>query len=137
MFHDRYFIDRIVDHVLAFEGEGKIKDFVGNFSEYREMKELEAKNPVPVAKVIEKEKPATQTSSKQETETKKKLTFNEQRELQTIEKEMPKLEKKRAEILEKLNNEKDYDKISVLSKELEDLSTELENFEMRWLELQE
>ena len=135
--HDRYFIDRIVDHVLAFEGEGKIKDFVGNFSEYREMKELEAKNPVPVAKVIEKEKPAPQTSSKQETETKKKLTFNEQRELQTIEKEMPKLEKKRAEILEKLNNEKDYDKISVLSKELEDLSTELENFEFRWLELQE
>ena len=135
--HDRYFIDRIVDHVLAFEGEGKIKDFVGNFSEYREMKELEAKNPAPVAKVIEKEKPAPQTSSKQETETKKKLTFNEQRELQTIEKEMPKLEKKRAEILEKLNNEKDYDKISVLSKELEDLSTELENFEMRWLELQE
>ena len=137
MFHDRYFIDRIVDHVLAFEGEGKIKDFVGNFSEYREMKELEAKNPVPVAKVIEKEKPAPQTTTKQETETKKKLTFNEQRELQTIEKEMPKLEKKRAEILEKLNNEKDYDKISVLSKELEDLSTELENFEMRWLELQE
>ena len=135
--HDRYFIDRIVDHVLAFEGEGKIKDFVGNFSEYREMKELEAKNPVPVAKVIEKEKPAPQTSSKQETETKKKLTFNEQRELQTIEKEMPKLEKKRAEILEKLNNEKDYDKISALSKELEDISTELENFEMRWLELQE
>ena len=135
--HDRYFIDRIVDHVLAFEGEGKIKDFVGNFSEYREMKELEAKNPAPVAKVVEKEKPAPQTSSKQETETKKKLTFNEQRELQTIEKEMPKLEKKRAEILEKLNNEKDYDKISVLSKELEDLSTELENFEMRWLELQE
>ena len=135
--HDRYFIDRIVDHVLAFEGEGKIKDFVGNFSEYREMKELEAKNPAPVAKVVEKEKPATQTTTKQETETKKKLTFNEQRELQTIEKEMPKLEKKRAEILEKLNNEKDYDKISALSKELEDLSTELENFEMRWLELQE
>ena len=135
--HDRYFIDRIVDHVLAFEGEGKIKDFVGNFSEYREMKELEAKNPAPVAKVIEKVKPAPQTTTKQETETKKKLTFNEQRELQTLEKEMPKLEKKRAEILEKLNNEKDYDKISALSKELEDLSTELENFEFRWLELQE
>lgn len=134
--HDRYFIDRIVDHVLAFEGDGKIRDFVGNFSEYREMKEVELKNPVAVKKAPEKVE-APKPSAKVETETKKKLTFNEQRELQTIEKEMPKLEKKRAEILEQLNNEKDYDKISVLSKELEDLSAKLEDFEMRWLELQE
>lgn len=134
--HDRYFIDRIVDHVLAFEGEGKVRDFVGNFSEYREMKEQELKNPIAVKKIAEKVD-TPKAAAKIETETKKKLTFNEQRELQTIEKEMPKLEKKRAGILEQLNNEKDYDKISVLSKELEDLSTELENFEFRWLELQE
>ena len=134
--HDRYFIDRIVDHVLAFEGDGKIRDFVGNFSEYREMKEQELKNPVTVKKIAEKVE-TPKAAANIETETKKKLSFNEQRELQTIEKEMPKLEKKRAEILEQLNNEKDYDKISVLSKELEDISTELENFEFRWLELQE
>ena len=134
--HDRYFIDRIVDHVLAFEGDGKVRDFVGNFSEYREMKEQELKNPVAAKKIAEKAE-SPKATAKIETETKKKLTFNEQRELQTIEKEMPKLEKKRAEILEQLNNEKDYDKISVLSKELEDISTELENFEFRWLELQE
>ncbi len=134
--HDRYFIDRIVDHVLAFEGDGKVRDFVGNFSEYREMKEQELKNPVAVKKIAEKVD-TPKAAAKIETETKKKLSFNEQRELQTIEKEMPKLEKKRAEIMEQLNNEKDYDKISVLSKELEDISTELENFEFRWLELQE
>lgn len=134
--HDRYFIDRIVDHVLAFEGDGKVRDFVGNFSEYREMKEQELKNPVAAKKIAEKVE-TPKAAAKIETETKKKLSFNEQRELQTIEKEMPKLEKKRAEILEQLNNEKDYDKISVLSKELEDISTELENFEFRWLELQE
>ncbi len=134
--HDRYFIDRIVDHVLAFEGDGKIRDFVGNFSEYREMKDLELKNPVVAKKTIEKVE-TPKAAAKVETETKKKLTFNEQRELHNIEKEMPKLEKKRSEILKQLNNEKDYDKISVLSKELEDLSTELENFEFRWLELQE
>ena len=134
--HDRYFIDRIVDHVLAFEGDGKVRDFVGNFSEYREMKEVELKNPV-AAKKVEVKVEITKPVEKIAAETKKKLNFNEQRELQNIEKEMPKLEKKRAEILEQLNNEKEYDKISVLSKELEELSTKLEDFEMRWLELQE
>jgi hypothetical protein len=69
--------------------------------------------------------------------TKKKLSFKEQRELETIEKEMPELEKKRAEILEKLNNESDYEKIATLSAELEKVSEKLEEYEMRWLELQE
>ena len=68
---------------------------------------------------------------------KKKLSFKEQRELETIEKEMPELEKKRAEILEKLNNEADYEKIATLSAELEKASEKLEEHEMRWLELQE
>jgi hypothetical protein len=68
---------------------------------------------------------------------KKKLSFKEQRELETIEKEMPELEKKRAEILEKLNNEADYEKIATLSAELEKVSEKLEEYEMRWLELQE
>ena len=68
---------------------------------------------------------------------KKKLSFKEQRELETIEKEMPELEKKRAEILEKLNNEADYEKIATLSAELEKASEKLEEYEMRWLELQE
>ena len=68
---------------------------------------------------------------------KKKLSFKEQRELETIEKEMPELEKKRAEILEKLNNEVDYEKIATLSAELEKASEKLEEYEMRWLELQE
>ena len=68
---------------------------------------------------------------------KKKLGFKEQRELETIEKEMPELEKKRAQILEKLNNEADYEKIAVLSADLEKISEQLEEHEMRWLELQE
>ena len=68
---------------------------------------------------------------------KKKLSFKEQRELETIEKEMPELEKKRAEILEKLNNESDYEKIAALSADLEKISEQLEEHEMRWLELQE
>ena len=136
--HDRYFMDRIVDHVLAFEGNGKIKDFVGNFSEYREAKSREEsleKNttakPDPV-----KETPAA-TVNASSSHSKRKLTFKEQRELETIEKEMPELEEQRAKILDQLNNETDYEKIAKLSSELETVSETLENQEMRWLELQE
>lgn len=140
--HDRYFMDRIVDHILAFEGEGKIKDFIGNFSEYRENKKLEdgnqknedKKTKTVVEKVIEK--PVVAEVSKIQVP-KKKLSFKEQRELETIEKEIPEFEAKRSAILEQLNNEADYEKISKLSAELESLSEKLENHEMRWLELQD
>jgi ATP-binding cassette subfamily F protein uup len=133
--HDRYFMDRIVDHVLAFEGDGKIKDFVGNFSEYREWKKTEIGSPKPDTSTplcVTNQQPTTNNQ-----QPKKKLSFKEQRELETIEKEMPELEKKRAEILEKLNNEADYEKIATLSAELEKVSEKLEEYEMRWLELQE
>ncbi|WP_419869925.1 ABC-F family ATP-binding cassette domain-containing protein [Chryseobacterium sp. CT-SW4] len=135
--HDRYFMDRIVDHILAFEGEGKIKDFIGNFSEYREAKSREEamdKNTVSKAEV--KENPPAHNSQSSATK-KRKLSFKEQRELEVIEKEMPDLEEKRNKILDQLNNEADYEKISKLSSELETISGQLEDYEMRWLELQE
>ena len=136
--HDRYFMDRIVDHVLAFEGDGKIRDFVGNFSEYRESRKSEIGSQKSEEKETNEEKrqEKPKTENRQPT-TKKRLSFKEQRELETIEKEMPELEKQRNEILEKLNNESDYEKISVLSSDLETVSEKLENHEMRWLELQE
>jgi ATP-binding cassette subfamily F protein uup len=65
------------------------------------------------------------------------MSFKEQRELETIEKEMPELEQQRAKIMDQLNNETDYEKVSQLSAELETISEKLENYEMRWLELQE
>ncbi|GEN73008.1 ABC-F family ATP-binding cassette domain-containing protein [Chryseobacterium lathyri] len=136
--HDRYFMDRIVDHILAFEGEGKIRDFIGNFSEYREAKSREdaleknaVSKPEPVKEIVavpEIQQPASQ---------KRKMSFKEQRELETIEKEMPELEQQRAKIMDQLNNETDYEKVSQLSAELETISEKLENYEMRWLELQE
>ncbi|NMR35616.1 ABC-F family ATP-binding cassette domain-containing protein [Chryseobacterium aquaticum] len=146
--HDRYFMDRIVDHILAFEGEGKIKDFIGNFSEYRENKKLEdggnkksedgsKKQELAVEKTEVSKKTETLPASNSALPTKKKLSFKEQRELETIEKEIPEFEAKRTTILEQLNNETDYEKIAKLSAELESLSEKLENHEMRWLELQE
>ncbi|MCU7618123.1 ABC-F family ATP-binding cassette domain-containing protein [Chryseobacterium sp. PBS4-4] len=146
--HDRYFMDRIVDHILAFEGEGKIKDFIGNFSEYRENKKMEDGNKKSEdgSKKQETTNQKTEVSIKAEAvvpsqsiplPTKKKLSFKEQRELETIEKEIPEFEGKRAAILEQLNNETEYEKIAKLSAELESLSEKLENHEMRWLELQD
>ncbi|KMQ65799.1 ABC transporter [Chryseobacterium angstadtii] len=135
--HDRYFMDRIVDHILAFEGNGKIKDFVGNFSEYREAKSREEameKNtpskPEPVKETVSVAETAQSTK-------KRKMSFKEQRELETIEKEMPELEQQRAKIMDQLNNETEYEKVAQLSAELEAVSEKLEEYEMRWLELQE
>ncbi|MGZ5210433.1 MAG: ABC transporter ATP-binding protein, partial [Kaistella sp.] len=137
--HDRYFMDRIVDHVLAFEGDGIIKDFVGNFSEYREAKSQDQnkKTQVEVKEVAKKVEVLPTPKVESAAAPKRKLSFKEQRELEMIDQEMPKMEKQRAEILEKLNNETDYGKISVFSAELEKLAEKIEELEMRWLELQE
>lgn len=129
--HDRYFMDKIVDHLLVFEGEGKIKDFIGSFTEYRDQ---QAQN-----KNTKKNEPAKPTEEKQtkNTNSKRKLSFKEQKELENIEKEMPVLKEKQDKILEKLNNETDYNIISELSQQLEETTSQLEAHEMRWLELQE
>lgn len=133
--HDRYFMDRIVDHVLAFEGDGIIKDFVGNFSEYREKKSQDQNKKI-AAPIVEAPKKVEAVKSAPQAAT-KKLSFKEQQELKEIEKEIPKLEKERNEILEKLNNETDYGKIAEYSKSLETISEKLQDLEMRWLELQD
>jgi len=129
--HDRYFMDKIVDHLLVLEGEGKIKDFIGSFTEYRDQ-QTQSKN-------IKKSEPAKPVEEKQtkNTNSKRKLSFKEQKELENIEKEMLILKEKQDEILEKLNNETDYGIISELSQKLEETTSQLEAHEMRWLELQE
>ena len=129
--HDRYFMDKIVDHLLVFEGEGKIKDFIGSFTEYRDQ-QTQSKN----TKKSEPAKPVEEKQTKN-TNSKRKLSFKEQKELENIEKEMPVLKEKQDEILEKLNNETDYSVISELSQKLEETTSQLEAHEMRWLELQE
>lgn len=135
--HDRYFMDRIVDHILAFEGDGKIKDFIGNFSEYREAKSKQDSPEKPAVQKTEPLKDVSPAIPSPGAVKKKKLSFKEQRELETIEKEMPELEEQRKKILDQLNNESDYEKISKLSDDLEKISEKLEDYEMRWLELQE
>ena len=128
--HDRYFMDKITDHLLVFEGNGKIKNFIGTFTEYR------SQNTKSESKEIKSDYQEKKKEVKLE-KPKKKLSFKEQKELESIEKEIPILEIQRNEILEKLNNEMDYNIISQLSAQLDNISTKLENYEMRWLELQD
>lgn len=131
--HDRYFLDRLVDHTFAFEGNGVIKDYPGNYTDYRnwadeQQKSEKKEDPEEEEKVEEVKEP----------EVKKKLTFNEQREFDQLEKELPVLEKERGELTEKLSGGiQDFEEIAKISARLEELVEAIDEKEMRWLELSE
>lgn len=134
--HDRYFMDKVVDHLLVFNGEGKIDDFPGNYSEYREWKSLQ-KHEAQTEKAANKS--ATQT--KQNTwggEKKRKLTFKEKQELQQLEKDIEALEKEKQELEAALcSGNLSVDELTEKSKRLPVLSDDLDEKSMRWLELSE
>lgn len=127
--HDRYFMDRIADEMMIFIGEGKIKWFNGNYTEYYlSQKEIEEQKKVEEKKVEE-----NFTRNKKET---KKLNFNEKRELERLEKEMPELQHLKEELTEKISLPGlDYEEIKKISEQLENCINELEEKESRWLEL--
>lgn len=134
--HDRYFMDKVVDHLLVFNGEGKIDDFPGNYSEYREWKSLQ-EHEAQTEKAANKS--ATQT--KQNTwggEKKRKLTFKEKQELQQLEKDIEALEKEKQELEAALcSGNLSVDELTEKSKRLPVLSDDLDEKSMRWLELSE
>ncbi|MBK7483790.1 MAG: ABC-F family ATP-binding cassette domain-containing protein [Flavobacteriales bacterium] len=129
--HDRYFMDKLCTKLLVFEGEGKIKEWVGSYSELRDRERYEASRPKEVkeVKVKEQKKPAA---------TAKKMSYAERLELQKIDKEIPKLEAKKAEILEAMGKGGvDHHKIMELSVELEKTGKRLDEITDRWLVLSE
>ncbi len=136
--HDRYFIDRLVDHTFVMEGNGTIKDFPGNYTEYREWKANQKNEEFPVLKIeepiIEKkavEKTVTETPAK-------KLSYKTQRELELIEAALPKLEEKKLELETKLAaGITEYNEIQKISEELKSIANELDEKSTRWLEIQE
>ncbi len=132
--HDRYFMDRVVDHLFAFEGEGVIKDFPGNYSEYREWKEKEEtgdKLPVTSSKESSNYKPKT-------TNQKQVLSFKEKNEFEKLEKEMPALQKEKINLEEKMNaGDLSYDELQKASERMQVITQLLDEKEMRWLELSE
>ena len=132
--HDRYFLDKSVDHIFVFEGEGRIKDFVGKYSEYREyMKEKEDEERA-------KQRVAAPTKPQQRTHdtSKRKLTYKEQRELEQIEADLATHSAERAELEAELSSGTlPYDRITAISKRIEELVSLIDEKEMRWLELNE
>ncbi len=132
--HDRYFMDRIVDHVFAFEGNGNIKDFPGNYTQYRLWKNEQLKNAELNTK------PSIQITEKEEVQSlpKKKLSFKEKQELENLEGELENLENEKNALILAISQENmTYEQINELSNKLENLKITMENKEMRWLELSE
>jgi ATP-binding cassette subfamily F protein uup len=136
--HDRYFMDKLVDHIFVFEGQGKIRDFNGTYSEYRAVKELEEEEKKSIANnspsVLNSK---TQTTS-QKPETKKKLSFKEQKEYEELELEIANLENRKALITNELNaGDLHHEELSKKAKELEQIIQLIDDKTMRWLELAE
>jgi ATP-binding cassette subfamily F protein uup len=134
--HDRYFMDKLVEHVFVFEGEGKVKDFPGNYTQYRDwqllQKKTEQKNNVKSVEQTEKE---TKVKDKKE---KSKLSFKEKYEFEQLDKEIPELEKLKSELENKLMQEGlTHEELTEISTKLGDISKELEEKTNRWIELSE
>ena len=138
--HDRFFMDKIVDHLFVFEGEGKITDFPGNYTIYRnkqlEDHELEKSRNQNQTKKSESE--STRNTNVSDTKQKRKLTFNEKREFDSLEKEIAQLEAER-DILETSLNSGNlpHDELYQQSERLVQLKTLIDEKEFRWLELSE
>ena len=140
--HDRYFMDRMVDHLFAFEGEGVIRDFPGNYSQYREAqaKGLLEKNPGQIMNSIEETAvvpKANPTKNIAETHVLKKLSFKEKFELETLDKELPALQKEKENLETKMSTSLPYSELKNVTDRIATIIAELDEKEMRWLELSE
>ncbi len=136
--HDRFFMDKIVDHLFVFEGEGKIIDFPGNYTNYRNKieddRDHEKVKEQAKAKADAKKEPAKIKT----TTDRKKLSFNEKREYEQLEKEIPDLEKEIAKLEELLNSGNlPHNELYEKSLELDKIKSRLDEKEFRWLELSE
>ena len=145
--HDRYFMDKLVDHLFIFEGDGVIRDYPGNYTQFRILEKTK-QNYAAVSSDISKaqdfsvpvkEEPATLQAPPQAVKkTAEKLSFKEKTELDNLNKNIPAMEEKKKGLTEKLNDSSlAYDKIIALSESLGSLNSQLETAELRWLELNE
>lgn len=129
--HDRYFMDKLVDHLLVFEGEGAVRDFPGNYSSYRAA--------APTAEVVKPSETAPKPTVTSASESgKKKPSFKEKREFEILEKEMASLNKEKSSITEQLSTGNlVFEELQKLSHRIGEINQALDQKEMRWLELSE
>ena len=131
--HDRYFMDKVVDHLLVFKGDGVIKDFPGNYTQYREWLTLKGRDEAQ-----QDGKSAKQPKRDYRNADKRKMTYKEKTEYAQLEKDIAALEEEQRQIEEALcGGTVDIDTITALSKRLPQLKDELDEKSMRWLELSE
>ena len=131
--HDRYFMDKVVDHLLVFKGQGDIRDFPGNYSDYRDWKltreEVEKEKAKPKEEKTQRVRPSGG---------KRKMTFKEKQEFETLEKDIALLEAEKKTIEEALcSGTLSVDELTEKSKRLPLLEEELDEKTFRWLELSE
>ena len=144
--HDRYFMDKVVDHLLVFKGEGEIQDFPGNYTQYREWSRLQTKEEETSAKgksaanaPAKTENNAAGTAKRDASfENKRKMTYKEKREYEQLAKEIEALEAEQKQLEEALcSGTLSVDELTEKSKRLPLIKDELDEKEMRWLELAE
>lgn len=135
--HDRFFLDKIADHLFVFEGDGVVKDFVGSYSEYREyIKEKEKQARAREREIAQKEAQKKAAQEPQVQQKKRKLSYKEQRELEQLEKELQELEGEKKALEEKLSGgELQGQELSDASIRIGEVMALLDEKEMRWLEL--
>ena len=131
--HDRFFMDRVVDHLLVFKGNGEIQDFPGNYTQFRDWSALKSKDEKIEGSPKEKKMPAAYRK-----DTQRKMSYKEKREFEQLEKDIADLEEEQKQIEEQLcSGTLSVDELTEKSRRLPVLKEELEEKEMRWLELSE
>lgn len=132
--HDRYFMNKVVDHLLVFKGQGEVQDFPGNYEQYHEWLALQSKTDAPAAEANKGAKPKNDYHN----DTRKRLSFNEKRELEQLEKEIEALETEQKQLEEALcSGQLSVDELTEKSKRLPVIKELLDEKGMRWLELAE
>ena len=136
--HDRYFMDKLVDHVwvLGEDGQTSVRDYPGNYSQYRAMRSEEAKRAHAAQAVSKRDTPAPEAVEIRG-DYSARLSYKERLEFETLEKDLPQLESRRSELQTALLAETDHQKMQSLGEELGHLSEQIDLAEMRWLELSE
>ncbi|WP_339706535.1 ABC-F family ATP-binding cassette domain-containing protein [Algoriphagus aquimarinus] len=136
--HDRYFMDRLVEHLFVFEGEGEISDFPGNYSEFREVQKDELQSGVKKVEKKSQEPAAKAEPVAIPTPTKTKASYKQKQEFKTVNETIAKLEKEKSELTEKISGgNSDHEELMKISSRMLAIDAELEELELTWLELSE
>ena len=133
--HDRFFMDRCVDHTFVFMGDGVIKDFPGNYSEYRAWKEAHEKEEATAQKQKAESKPVKPRSNNRDNS--QKLTFKEKREFEELTESIERLTKEKEELFNLFNSGEQIDDVATKASRFEKVKDLLDEMELRWLELSE